>query len=355
MARPKKHNADYFSHSVNMRNDPRIRALRNKCGLEGYAVWNFILEIMSDSDFFRIEWSEQLSIEILAGDFDIETDSLVKIVDYCLTLKLLQKEDGFLVCQRLSSGFEGLVTKRENRAKKVVSDVQNDNKGTDLEGFGHTKPQTSEVSDVQNTHSIVQYSTVKNSIVNIIKNYTLSNERGNFEILKSDREIFEMFRAWVDVNAPKVNEMPEPFTEQQAIQLMVDFRGEFIEDLLRQMHNDKVTMAKKTSADMTFREWAKRRDIKPEPKTTEIKTVLWNYCTEEIQKQVSVEVFNELFRDVVPLEFDGVALRLRVSSKELVQRIDRDYTPILRPIIQRAFGASTILSYAVLKMNLIMT
>lgn len=156
MARPIKNNADYFSHDADMRNDPRIKALRRKYRLVGYAVWNCLLEVICDSDFFRIEWTP-LNIEILSGDFDIEPEELTGIVEYCITLGLLQNEDDFLVCKKLTERFEGLMSKREKRANLRVSDSHN----TEVESFGHHKPQTNEVSDVDNPQSKVKESKVK--------------------------------------------------------------------------------------------------------------------------------------------------------------------------------------------------
>ena len=53
MARPKKNNAEYFTHDADMRNDVKIKALRRKFSHTGYAVWNYLLETLTDSDFFR--------------------------------------------------------------------------------------------------------------------------------------------------------------------------------------------------------------------------------------------------------------------------------------------------------------
>ena len=36
MARPKRYNADYFSHDSGMRDDPKVKALRNKFGIVSY-------------------------------------------------------------------------------------------------------------------------------------------------------------------------------------------------------------------------------------------------------------------------------------------------------------------------------
>ncbi|MBI9052327.1 MAG: DUF4373 domain-containing protein [Bacteroidales bacterium] len=119
MARPKKDNADYFTHDSDMRNDPKIRALRRKFGLTGYAVYNFILETLTDSDFFEHEWNE-LSIEILAGDYDMEPELLIDIINYCTTaLKLFDIENNMITCKTLRKRFEGLLSKRKRDRNRV--------------------------------------------------------------------------------------------------------------------------------------------------------------------------------------------------------------------------------------------
>ncbi|HSH52181.1 MAG TPA: DUF4373 domain-containing protein, partial [Bacteroidales bacterium] len=92
MARPKKDNADYFSHDADMRNDPKIKALRKKFGFMGYSIWCYLLEFLTDSDYFEIEWNE-LNIELLSGDFDCETSDLKSIVEYCIKINLLNIEN----------------------------------------------------------------------------------------------------------------------------------------------------------------------------------------------------------------------------------------------------------------------
>lgn len=120
MARPLKFNADYFSHDADMRNDPKIKALRRKFKNEGYAIWNYLLEVLTDAEHFEIEWNE-LNIELLSGDFDCETDLLNDIIEYCTTLKLLSVENGVLTCFKLSKRFENLLSKRKTHRKRVMS------------------------------------------------------------------------------------------------------------------------------------------------------------------------------------------------------------------------------------------
>lgn len=317
MARPKKHNADYFSHDADMRNDPRIKAVRRKFSHAGYAVWNMLLEVITDSDFFTIEWSE-IDVEILAGDFDMTPDELREIVDYCVKLGLLQIAPHFydngsdaLVCEKLKERFSDLLNKRERNAKKGVSDVQN----PEQTEFQPPKPPQNGVSDVQNPQSKVKESKVKESKVKESKENISTQESSSCEIdggaaaspppsenLEVDggnpKEIktpsgdhsknppvpappliespdrppilppseppseneneknFKKFQAWITKNAPQIALFKEPFTQVEFERLKDDFSTVEIEDLLKKMHNYKPLLTKNISANLTFRNWA---------------------------------------------------------------------------------------------------
>lgn len=111
MARPTKNNAEYFSHDADMRNDVKIKALRRRFQHTGYAVWCFILEALTDGEFFEIEYGE-LNRELLAADFDVSVEQLQDIVDYCCKLNLLQlTEDNRLHSDAHRRRFASLVTK----------------------------------------------------------------------------------------------------------------------------------------------------------------------------------------------------------------------------------------------------
>jgi len=111
MARPIKHNADYFSHDCNMRNDMKIKALRRKYKNTGYAIYTMMLELLTENDYFEIEWNE-LSIELLTPDFDIDADELTEIIDYCIKLNLFQFTNGYLHCNKLTERLEEDVLSR---------------------------------------------------------------------------------------------------------------------------------------------------------------------------------------------------------------------------------------------------
>jgi hypothetical protein len=134
MARPQKFNAEYFSHDAGMRNDTKVKALRRKFK-EGYAVWNMLLEYLTDAEHFQFQ-ATPLTLELLGGDFDIEPERLKSIIDYCIEIGLLQEAQGIIASRNHKERFKTLLSKR--------------------------KPSESGVSGVDNPHSIVKDSIGKN-------------------------------------------------------------------------------------------------------------------------------------------------------------------------------------------------
>jgi hypothetical protein len=120
MARPTKNNADYFSHDADMRNHRKMKAIRAKFGLEGYAVWNMLLEVLTDSEHFVINIDE-VEVELIAGDFGIEGDLLSEMISYFIRLKLLEEENGTLTCASLIERMQPLLDKRERQKSYAES------------------------------------------------------------------------------------------------------------------------------------------------------------------------------------------------------------------------------------------
>lgn len=114
MARPKKNNAEYYTHDADMRNDVKIKALRRKFSHTGYAVWNYLLETLTDNDYFEITWDE-INIELLAADYDVSVEEFAEIVEYCVKIGLLQLENDVLRSDAHQNRFRELL---DNRVKK---------------------------------------------------------------------------------------------------------------------------------------------------------------------------------------------------------------------------------------------
>jgi len=128
MARPRKNNADYFSHDNNMRNHRKIKAIRNTFGLEGYAVFNMLLETLSECDNFKIKLSNEIDWEILSSDFGIEVERLENMMDYFIKLELIKNDKDTYFSTNLIERLTPLIEKREylrdKYAEKVVSTTE---------------------------------------------------------------------------------------------------------------------------------------------------------------------------------------------------------------------------------------
>lgn len=129
MARPLKTNADYFSHDADMRNNRKVKALRARFGLEGYAIWCMLLECLTDEDGFRLQWND-LGIELLAGDFSTSAERLVEIVDYMVKIGLIRTVEATLTCPAHLERMQFVLEERERKrlwkqSKNGVNDGEN--------------------------------------------------------------------------------------------------------------------------------------------------------------------------------------------------------------------------------------
>ncbi len=178
MARPIKYNAEYFSHDADMRNDLKIKALRGKFGMTGYAVWTMILEVLTDADEFKYPW-DAISKLLMAADFGIESSELDEIVSYCIMLNLLSfSEDGkWLFCEKHISRLNILVTKRKRDRERFKPSETNSDKEIIAEETTEKEviaAKTTEKCDFsgESTQSKVKESKVKES-----KEYNIANQR----------------------------------------------------------------------------------------------------------------------------------------------------------------------------------
>ena len=147
MARPQKNNADYFPHDAGMRNDPKVRALRARYGLEAYAVWCILLETLTDADNFCLVWDD-LNRELIAGDIGIDPQRLTDIVDYMQRIQLIQIDPQ---TQQLytSRHRERMLPIIEARERKRQWKQENNPKAT-------TKTAPAAISDGENAQSKVK-------------------------------------------------------------------------------------------------------------------------------------------------------------------------------------------------------
>lgn len=106
----------FFSHDVDMRNDLKIRGLRRQFGNEGYAVWCYLLEILTDSEDLCVDIDAMG--DLLAADFDIERELLFSIVGYCTSVGLFIKDGSILYSKRHRERINGVLDKAQQKSER---------------------------------------------------------------------------------------------------------------------------------------------------------------------------------------------------------------------------------------------
>lgn len=112
----------------------------------GYAVWNYLLEALTDSTDFRIKWDE-VNIDLYSADFDVTQEELAEIVTYCIKIDLLKidTEGGYIYSETLCERFNSLIYKRSK--DREAGSGQDNNPGplrNKYEFFGVSDTENSE-------------------------------------------------------------------------------------------------------------------------------------------------------------------------------------------------------------------
>ena len=90
MARKNKVGIDYFSHDVDMANDQKIKVLKAKHGMVGYAIYIRLLEEIYRDNGYYLERDEDFDI-LFANDNNIDFDVYKNAVNVCINKGLFNK------------------------------------------------------------------------------------------------------------------------------------------------------------------------------------------------------------------------------------------------------------------------
>ena len=158
----------YFPHDSNAHEDMRIIELRMSYGWEAYGLFWALLEVMRIAD----DYSISDNIKPLAYKFQIKPDKLQAIIDRCLELKLLSKEDNMLYCNELNDRMIAVESKSANARKAA------------MQRWGN--------ADAMQTHSERNAIKVNKSKVNKTKiNKSISNDTNTGSRLFKNDELYD--------------------------------------------------------------------------------------------------------------------------------------------------------------------
>jgi len=125
MPRPTKNYCDYFPHDRDMRNHRKVKAIRTKFKVEGYAVWSMILEYLTGIDGNVFEYSD-VEFELMGGDFGVSVETIREVVDYCIKLEMLFLKEGFISSESLDENLKPVYEKR-GKSRDISKKQQRNN------------------------------------------------------------------------------------------------------------------------------------------------------------------------------------------------------------------------------------
>lgn len=116
MARTPKTGLDYFSHDVNMASDRKIKLLKAKNGLVGYAVYIRLLEEAYRESGYYLECSDDFDL-LFASDNNLDINVYINIINDCINYKLFDRDlyDKYkiLTSKRMQKNFFDATTRRK--------------------------------------------------------------------------------------------------------------------------------------------------------------------------------------------------------------------------------------------------
>ena len=185
--------AYYFSHDSNARNDQRLMKLRMKYGPEGYGIYFMIIEILRDTEDYKLHISDVQSI-----CFDIRDDE-EKVLDVLKNYSLFEFEGDYFHSKSLTRRMDKLDRIKEKRR-------ESGKKGAIATAKVRQVLKTETASDVAIAEQ-VKHSKVKQSKVENSKEDKITNKTGKFkkQVLefqsKYDIEMLEEFILyWTEPN-----------------------------------------------------------------------------------------------------------------------------------------------------------
>ncbi len=115
----------YFRHDTNARHDPKIKAIINRHGLEGYGMFWVIIENLRESNGYKLE-NEEYNFEALAQDMRCNVEKVKQFISDCIKFKLLIQADNFFYSFSL---IERMSKLDEIREKRIIAGKKGGEKG----------------------------------------------------------------------------------------------------------------------------------------------------------------------------------------------------------------------------------
>lgn len=76
--------ANFFSHDMNARHDPKITAMRGAYKAEGYGWFWMLIEMMSESDGYKLDMQSKYALNAYAMQLQCERNAIASFIEDCI-------------------------------------------------------------------------------------------------------------------------------------------------------------------------------------------------------------------------------------------------------------------------------
>lgn len=206
MARPQKQGLDYFALDVNMGDE--VELIEAKHGMVGFAVLVKIFQKIYGEGYFY-EWNER-NLLLFSSRSSVDRNKLIDIIDDCIKWGIFDSDlyDKYkiLTSRRIQKHYVAAVYKRVNVEMVedyLLIDVHDRSNITLIRVSDDGNPDTTDISDVQNTQSKVNKSKVNESKVyeskvNKNKIYNIIFETYNNQNIIIHRKLTDKIKKAID-------------------------------------------------------------------------------------------------------------------------------------------------------------
>jgi hypothetical protein len=171
----------YFSHDANARRDPKMQAIRDKFGPEGYGIYFMLIEIMSEQHGYKIE-KFPLMVDGLARDIGITKDRMQEVLVYMIdSCELLKQDDRFiwsesLLRRKLVQEEKRLIRVEAGRIGGIRSGAERSKTKQNEALLQHGEAKRSKLPDASNDSSDMSSNGKSQENANEAKNNHFTNE-----------------------------------------------------------------------------------------------------------------------------------------------------------------------------------
>lgn len=223
-----KKDAYYFPHFCNARNDSKILKLRRILGLEGYAIYFMLLEVLREQSNFKYHLS---GLDDLAFDWHVSKEKIYSIIT---GFELFEIDNDLFFSTKLILYLQPYLEKSEN-ARKAVKKRWESVRLQLIESVKYSKLDNTNVLQMNNGGNT---SKVKESKVNKLKNVP-PREFYDFELSKLNGHIMsETYKTFVSFLFGK-NPMKKELIGVLSIRDQLTF-NQFCEIMKKKSENKKL-------------------------------------------------------------------------------------------------------------------